>query len=113
MSTDPRVDLSRVVVMGHSAGGHLALWLVSSHRIPLSLPLHIDGKSRIDNAVSLAGVCDLRLARQQHLGGGVVSRLIGGTPDLYSGRYDAASPTDLLPSGARCKLIHGVDDNIV
>ena len=111
--SDPRVDASRTAVLGHSAGGHLALWLVSRHRISKSSPLHCAQKSHLGGAVSLAGVCDLRRAFQQRLGNGVVARLIGGTPDQYPDRYDAGSPIELLPTGTRQVLVHGTADNVV
>jgi len=112
-SSDPRVDAARKAVIGHSAGGHLALWLVSRHSIPQLSPLHGDQKYRLGTAVSLAGVCDLRTAWKQRLGNGVAARLMGGTPDLYPDRYDAGSPIELLPSGTRQVLIHGTADDIV
>jgi acetyl esterase/lipase len=113
ISSDPRVDISRTAVMGHSAGGHLALWLASRHRIPTASPVHGNQRHRITSAVSLAGVCDLRTAWKQRLGNGAVERLMGGTPDQHPDRFDAGSPFELLPSGSRQVLIHGMDDDIV
>jgi len=113
LSSDPRVDSARRAVIGHSAGGHLALWLVSRHRIPKDSPLHGAGKYRLGSAVSLAGVCDLRTAWKQRLGNGVVARFMGGTPDQYPDRFDAGSPIELLPNGSNRVLIHGTDDDIV
>ena len=99
--------------MGHSAGGHLALWLVSRHKILKTSPLSEKRESRIVNAISLAGVSDLRSAWKEKLGHGIVTRLIGGSPDQYPDRYDAGSPIELLPNGARQVLIHGTLDNTV
>jgi acetyl esterase/lipase len=112
-SSDQRVDAARTAVIGHSAGGHLALWLGGRHRISSSSPLHADPKYRLGIAVSLAGVCNLRAAWKQRLGKGVVTRLMGGTPDQYPDRYDAGSPIELLPTGTRQVLIHGSVDDIV
>ncbi len=113
LSSDPRVDSAKRAVIGHSAGGHLALWLVSRHRIPKDSPLHSAEKYRLGSAVALAGVCDLRNAWKQRLGNGVVARLMGGAPDQYPDRFDAGSPIELLPSGSKQVLIHGTADNIV
>lgn len=111
--TDRTVDFSRTGVIGHSAGGHLALWLVSRHNVPKGSPLHSKGKSALSRAVSLAGVSDLREAWSERLGNGVVARLMGGAPDQYRDRYEAGSPIELLPSGARVVLVHGSSDSIV
>jgi acetyl esterase/lipase len=112
-SSDSHVDVARTAVLGHSAGGHLALWLVSRHRIRKSSPLHSAQKHRLAIAVSLAGVCDLRTALSQQLGNGIVARLMGGTPDQYPDRFDAGSPIELLPNGSKQVLIHGTADDIV
>jgi acetyl esterase/lipase len=113
ISSNPRVDMTRTSVIGHSAGGHLALWLASQHRIAPTSPLHSNQKLHLGSAISLAGVCDLRAAWKERLGNGVVATLIGGTPDQYPDRYDAGSPIELLPTGIRQVLIHGSDDDIV
>jgi len=112
-SSDLRFDHARTAILGHSAGGHLALWLAGSHRISKGSPLHIDQRQAITKAISLAGVSDLRLAWKQNLGHGIVTRLMGGTPVEYPDRYNAGSPIDLLPTGASQALVHGTDDDTV
>ncbi len=113
MPTDPRVDPALTAIIGHSAGGHLALWAASSQRISDGSPLHCEQKITLTRAVSLAGVSDLRLAWKQKLGHGIVTRLMGGTPAEHSDRYDAGSPIELLPTGARYVLVHGTADDTV
>ena len=105
--------MTRTAVLGHSAGGHLALWLASRHRISKASPLHSAQKYRLGSAVSLAGVCDLRTAWKQRLGNGIVAKFMGGTPDQHPDRYDAGSPIELLPTGTRQVLVHGTADNVV
>ena len=112
-SSDPRFDHARTAILGHSAGGHLALWLAGSHRITKGSALHVDQRQAVTKAISLAGVSDLRLAWKQKLGHGVVPRLMGGTPSEYPEKYDAGSPIELLPTGASQTLIHGTNDDIV
>jgi acetyl esterase/lipase len=113
MSTDTRFDQARTAIIGHSAGGHLALWLIGNHRVRIGSPLHIPQKRIITSGISLAGLVDLRLAWKQKLGHGIVTRLIGGTPDEHPDRYDAGSPIELLPTGGNQVLVHGTADEIV
>jgi len=95
------LDLTRVVAIGHSAGGQLALWLAAQHRIPLR------------GVVSLAGVSDLRRAGELGLSRGIVAELLGGTPQEQPERYHQASPIELLPLGVPEWLLHGTKDDVV
>jgi acetyl esterase/lipase len=113
MSQDPRFDRSRTAILGHSAGAHLALWLAASHRISKGSPLQSVKRQVVSSAVSLAGVSDLGLAWKQKLGHGIVTQLMGGTPEEYPDRYSAGSPIELLPTGARQVLVHGAADDTV
>ena len=80
---------------GHSAGGHLALWLAARPRIPAGMP-GADPRVTPVAAVAQAGVCDLDRARRDDLGGGAVEGLLG-PPD--AARDAAASPAALAPLG--------------
>ena len=61
----------------------------------------------------MAGIPDLRTAWKQKLGHGIVARLMNGSPDEHPDRYDAGSPIELLPNGAKQVLIHGAADSTV
>lgn len=67
-----RLDLARVTALGHSSGGHLALWLAGRPRIAPQTSLHSTNPLAIAQVVSLAGVADLRQAWKMRLGGGIV-----------------------------------------
>jgi acetyl esterase/lipase len=108
-----QLNLTRVVTLGHSAGGQLALWAAGRHRIPASSPLHASDPLPIAGAISLAGVCDLRVGWRLRLSGGVIGQLMGGSPTDQPDRYTAASPADLLPLGVPQALIHGTADDDV
>ena len=105
-----KLDLGRVASIGHSAGGHLALWLAGRRRIAAGDTLHRPDPLPLRGAVSLAGVCDLRHGQRLGLGGGAVDRLLGGGPEAVPERYAAASPADLLPLGTPQVLVHATDD---
>jgi acetyl esterase/lipase len=103
--TSARVDPERIAVVGHSAGGHLALWLAS--RRPAA------GVPRPALAVAQAPVADLVTAAREALGSGAVLALVGGTPDEVPDRYAVADPAALLPTGVPTVLIHGTADDTV
>jgi acetyl esterase/lipase len=94
------LDLKRVIALGHSAGGHLALLLAGASDL-------------VRGVVSLAGVADLRRALELKLSREVVRDLMGGTPEEFPDRYRAASPIEKLPLKKPVMLIHGEKDNIV
>jgi pimeloyl-ACP methyl ester carboxylesterase len=90
-----------VTLIGHSAGGQLALWAAS--RYP----------SRVSAVVSLAGVTDLVEGARQNLSRGAVREFLGGGPDEVPDRYAAACPTLLLPLDVPHLVVHGTEDRDV
>ncbi len=110
------LDLGRVVVTGHSAGGHLALWAAARHRVPKESGAWTPDPLRLAGAVSLAGIVDLRGfldLQESSCGGAVVTRLLGGPPSEVPERYRAASPVEMLPLGIPQVVITGERDSIV
>jgi acetyl esterase/lipase len=90
-----------VVVLGHSAGGHLALWAANRPVLRPAL------------TVALAGVCDLVAAARLGLSGDAATLLLGGGPADVPERYALACPTLLLPARGRQLIVHGThDDNV-
>ncbi len=103
------VDPSRVVAVGHSAGGHLAVWLATRHRLPKGAPgaaTHL----RLRGAVSQAGIVDLVRGAEDDLGSGACAAFLGGTVGDVPERYAVASPASLLPVGLPVLLVHGSRD---
>lgn len=107
-----QVDVGRVVTIGHSAGGHLAVWLAARHRLPAGAP-GATPRVRPGAAVSQAGVVDLVRGDADDLGGGACAALLGGGADEVPDRYAVASPTSLLPLGLPVLLVHGSRDEDV
>lgn len=95
------LDLTRVVLSGHSAGGHLALWLAAQSVLDLK------------SAVSLAGVADLKRAWELRLSSGIVEKFLGGSPTQVPDRYALADPMELLPIRTPQGLVHGTADDVV
>jgi dipeptidyl aminopeptidase/acylaminoacyl peptidase len=89
----------RAVAVGHSAGGHLALWLAA--------------EGLVDAAVTLGGVCDLEAAAVARLGDDAVVELLGGSPTEVPDAYHEADPAARLPLGCRQVLVHGTADDRV
>jgi acetyl esterase/lipase len=109
------LDLARVVVVGHSAGGHLALWLASRAGLPADSPIRGADPLPLAGVVSLAGITDLEayLVREGRACGTSVDELVGGLPELVPERYAQASPIARLPLGVPRVLITGDLDRIV
>jgi pimeloyl-ACP methyl ester carboxylesterase len=80
-------------VVGHSAGGHLALWAAAT--------------GRAERVVSLAGVTDLARAAREGIGENAAVDLAGADPPTH------ADPMRLLPLDARVVLVHGTEDDRV
>jgi acetyl esterase/lipase len=110
---DYPLDMDRVTLMGHSAGGHLALWAAAARRIPARHPLHDADPLPLRRVVALAAVSDLRLAWDWQLSSGAVGELLGGDPQQAAEAYALASPIRLLPCGVPQVLLHGDADEAV
>ncbi|HEV2149605.1 MAG TPA: alpha/beta hydrolase [Longimicrobiaceae bacterium] len=108
------LDLDRVVLVGHSAGGHLALWLAARRNVPSSSPLVSGDPLPVRGVVPLAGITDLRAyGAAPGSCNAAVPLLLGGSPAEVPDRYAQASPAELLPLGVPQRLLHGALDAIV
>ena len=114
LAPEHQLDLSRIVLVGHSAGGHLAQWAGSRARLPRSSPLYVADPLPVPVVISLGGLADLRneqaliktsCDRDMVQLAGVAS---AERPDIFSD----TSPAEMLPAGVRTVLIHGEFDNI-
>jgi acetyl esterase/lipase len=99
---DAPLDMGRVVAIGHSAGGQLALWAAGR-----------DLRVGLSAAVAQAGVIDLREAERLGLSDGAVRSFLGGPSTEMSERYELASPIERVPLGVPALLVHGADDDVV
>jgi acetyl esterase/lipase len=107
------IDLSRVVVAGHSAGGHLALWLAARHKLEDDDPIRGSTPLPITGVLSLAGIPDLAAYNAPKGCGASVPGLLGGDPKDHPDRLHRASPIELLPLSVPQILISGDLDTIV
>jgi acetyl esterase/lipase len=97
--TNP-LDLSRVVVAGHSAGGHAALWIAARGDLPADSPIRGAMPLKIAAAVDIDGPADLVafVAKDASIcGEPVIVPFMGGAPAQIPERYTEASPIARLP----------------
>ncbi len=95
-----KLDLTKVCVAGHSAGGHLALCLASFEKT-------------VTKVLSLAGVLDLRRGWELHLSNDAVAEFLSGSPSEVPDHYREASPAERPVPQATQKLVHGAADESV
>lgn len=101
------IDLGRVVAVGHSAGGQLAVWAAARAGLPDGAP-GARPVVRLAGAVSQAGVLDLRRAADRGTGGTAVQDFLGA--DSGADRYALASPIERVPIGVPVRCVHAVED---
>lgn len=107
-----KLDTDRVVAVGHSAGGHLALWLAARRKLPADSPLRTAAPLPIAHVVSLGGLPDLEATAaspDNGCGTEVVGRLVGNRAAPYR---DTSVP-QLLPLGVSQDLVNGREDRII
>jgi acetyl esterase/lipase len=110
------LDLGRIVVVGHSAGGHLAMWTAARHRLTKKSDLFAANPLPVRGVVDLAGPVDMTanipgyeaLCRDT-----VMSSLLGGTPTAVPDHYAQTSAIKLLPLGIRQVLVVGSHEDFV
>jgi acetyl esterase/lipase len=105
------LDTRKVVAVGHSAGGHLALWLAARSKLPKDSPLAVSKPLKIARVVSLGGLPDLEAtaaSSENGCGTEVVAKLVGNPP-----RYTDTSVPRLFPLGLPQDLVNGREDRII
>lgn len=107
LAKEQPLDLSRVVVMGHSAGGHLALWLAARKKIPGTSEIHQDNPIAVKGVLALAPAPELDALQAKGACGNVVDKLVGGAPAAVPERYRCAMPSAMAPLGVRQTLLVG------
>jgi len=113
LADEHHLDLDRVLAVGHSAGGHLALWLAGRHRLGAEDGLRGTAPLPLVGAVALAGIPDLAAYAAPTGCGSAVAPLLGGEPSEVPDRLRRASPIELAPLGVPQILVIGGLDAIV
>jgi acetyl esterase/lipase len=108
-AVDAPLDLSRVVAVGHSAGGQLAVWAASRSTLPADAP-GSGPQVAITAAVSQAGILDLTLAAGLMPSATPTKAFLGDPAEHYE-RYVLASPRERLPLGIPLLVLHGERDD--
>lgn len=111
------LDLGKVVALGHSAGGHLAVWAAGRGRLG-----HLDADRelqeigakndgvRLTGVVSQSGVLNLAEAERLNLSDGAVRNLLGGPSSEFPGRHHVADPMAALPLDVPVCAVHATED---
>lgn len=96
------VRTTSTTLVGHSAGGHLVLWLANQQH-------------PVDRVVALAPVGDLRMAAEVGMGAGAAVDFLGGTPEELPEVYDAADPATRMRDRPSCAVavVQGDADDAV
>ena len=116
LAPEHALDLGRVAVVGHSAGGNLAMWAAARSRLPANSALYATNPLPVRGVVDLAGPVDLtaNIAGYQTLcRDTVITGLLGGTPATVPERYAHASAIRLLPLGVPQVLVIGEHEDFV
>lgn len=120
---DPHaLELERVVALGHSAGGHLAVWAAGRARLAQLGLADADrqvkrkddaGAVHLTGVVSQSGLLNLAQAEKLDLSNGAVSNLMGGSSSKYPVRHRYADPMTAVPLTIPVHAVHGTEDTTV
>ncbi|OEJ32639.1 alpha/beta hydrolase family protein [Streptomyces subrutilus] len=108
----PQADIRRLVLTGHSAGGHLALWGAARHVLPYDSPWRLSSPPSLRGVVALAPIADFAVAQELGVCGGASAQLLGG-PEQFAARLPFADPAALLPTGIATTVVQGREDIVV
>jgi acetyl esterase/lipase len=108
------LDTQRLVVMGHSAGGHLVQWLAGRNKLPTTSPLYIEKPFAVRQVIALGSIGDLRrrTADPRKTCGVDIERLTGRRSAARPDEYADTSPVELMPNGSHTVLINGELDSV-
>lgn len=110
LATRHPLDAERVVAVGHSAGGHLALWLAGRSGLDEKSPLFKPDPHRIDGVLALAAAADLEYLSEEQTCGNAATLLMGGTRAEQPQRYADGSMISVVPLGVPQILVNGEFD---
>jgi acetyl esterase/lipase len=116
LAVEYHLDLARVVLVGHSAGDHLAMWAAARQRVPRASALAMTNPLRVRGVIDLSGPLDLTANIEGYESlchDHVITSLMGGTPAQKPERYADASPIKLLPLGVPQVLVVGEYEDFV
>ena len=101
------------VVLGHSAGGHLALWSAARRRLPRTSPLHTAHPMPVKAVIDIAGIPNLETDLDTVCGADPVHAMTGAPTPEHPDIYADTSPAHLAPTGVPTWVIHGSQDSTV
>ena len=116
IASQHKLDLGRVVIVGHSAGGHLAMWAAARSRVPKRSAIYVANPLPVRGVVDLAGPVDMTAHIREYEGlcrDSVITTLLGGTPATVPDHYAQASPMALLPLGVPQVIAIGTYEDFV
>ncbi len=111
IAKEHKLDLSRVTAMGHSAGGHFALWLAMREKIPATSEVHRPEPLAVSGVIGLAPAPELDQLFDRAVCGQVIGKLMGGSPKDFPHRYRDAMPSRWVPLGVPQTLVIGKLDS--
>lgn len=112
IADEHNLDLERVITMGHSAGGHLAIWLAARPGIPSDSEIHADNPIAVGGVLALAPAADLQSLHEAEHCGHVVDELMGGSPEERPDHYRWGNPVENGPGALPQVLIIGKHDTV-
>lgn len=113
IASEQRLNLDQVISTGHSAGGHLALWLAARHRIEDISPLYVETPLTIHAVLALAPIADVGLLASEESPSDALLAVMGGRPAQAPANYRNGCPAELLPIGKPQTIIVGSEDTSI